>query len=135
MPKRKILLVDDEVNFLKSIGESIKSWGYEVMESSSGEEALAALKNKKPDIMILDYRMPEKDGIATLREIRRINKRIQVIIFTAYPDEKSIRESEKLGISAYIPKLSVYTDSQDSLKSAIILAEKNIKKRSMKRRG
>lgn len=135
MPKRKILLVDDEINFAKLIGERIKSWGYEVMESSSGNEALGFLKNKKPDIMILDYRMPEKDGLATLREVRRINKTIPVVMFTAYPDERSIAESEKLGISAYVPKLSVYTDSQDSLKSALILAERGIKKRNMKRRG
>ncbi len=135
MVKRKVLIVDDEENFAKLIGQRIKSWGYEVTASLSGKEALAALKSKKPDIMVLDYRMPEKDGIATLREVRRIDKAIPVVMFTAYPDEKSIAESEKLGISAYVPKLSIYTDSQDSLKSALALAGKKIKKRSMKRRG
>lgn len=135
MPERKILLVDDEVNFVKLIGERIRSWGYEVIESFSGKEALGILKKKKPDIIVLDYRMPEKDGIATLRDVRKINKAIPVVMFTAYPDEKSIAETEKLGISAYVPKLNVYADSQDSLKSALILAGKSIKKRSMKRRG
>jgi len=134
MAKRKVLLVDDEANFAKLIGERIRTWGYDVLESLSGEEAVSILKNKKPDIMILDYRMPEKDGLSTLKEVRKVNKTIPVVMFTAYPDEKSIVESEKLGISAYIPKLSVYSDSQESLKSAIMLAEKNIKKRSMKRR-
>lgn len=79
--------------------------------------------------------MADMDGIATLKKIRKINKKIPVVMFTAYPNERSIQESEKLGISAYVPKLNVYSDAQDSLKSALILAGNNIIKRSMKRRG
>ncbi|MDI6606590.1 MAG: response regulator [Candidatus Omnitrophota bacterium] len=97
-------------------------------------EAIRILKSKEPDLLILDYKMGGMDGIATLKEIRKINKKIPVIMFTAYPSELSIQESEKFGISAYVPKLSVYSDSHDNLRSAIKMAEKTIKKESMKRR-
>lgn len=135
MAKRRVLLVDDEADFVKLIGRKLEDWGYEAVLASSGSEALGILKKKRPDIIVLDCRMPEKDGVATLREIRKVDKAMPVVMFTAYPDEKSITETEKLGISAYIPKLNVYTDSQDSLRSALVLAEKSIKKRGMKRRG
>ncbi|MBL7151282.1 MAG: response regulator [Candidatus Omnitrophica bacterium] len=134
MPKRKILLVDDEMDFIKIMSERIKQWGYEVIASLSGREAIPIVKSKKPDLLILDYKMADMDGIATLKEIRKINKKIPVIMFTAYPNEKSIQESEKFGISAYVPKLSAYSDSHDNLRSAIKMAEKTLKKESMERR-
>lgn len=134
MPKRKILLVDDEADFIKVMSERMKDWGYEVLTSLGGRGAIPIVTSKKPDLLILDYKMGGMDGIATLKEIRKINKKIPVIMFTAYPNEKSIQESEKFGISAYIPKLSVYSDSYDNLRSAIKMAEKSIKKESMKRR-
>ncbi|MFH0762593.1 MAG: response regulator [Candidatus Omnitrophota bacterium] len=134
MPKRKILLIDDEIDFVKIIGERIRQWGYDVIESSNCKEAIGVLRRSQPDLLILDYKMPDKDGISVLSEIRKINTKIPVIMFTAYPNERSIKESEKLGISAYVPKLSAYSDSQDNLKSAILMAERGIKKPAPKRR-
>jgi two-component system, response regulator, stage 0 sporulation protein F len=132
MLKRKILLVDDEIDFLKIMSERIKKWGYEVIQSLGGREAIPILKSRKPDLLILDYKMAGMDGIATLKEIRKINREIPVIMFTAYPNKRSFQESEKLGISAYVPKLSVYSDPHDSLKLALKLAEKSIKKKPVK---
>ena len=83
MTKWKILLVDDEQDFRKIMSERITSWGYEVGSVSSGKEAVEEIKNKNADIVILDYMMPQKDGISTLKEIRQLNKEIPVIMFTA----------------------------------------------------
>ncbi|MDD5496115.1 MAG: response regulator [Candidatus Omnitrophica bacterium] len=124
--KKKIMLVDDELDFLEVMGGRIRSWGYEVIPVSSGEEAIEKVKGNGIDIIILDYMMPVMDGIGTLREIRRIDKTIPVIVFTAYPVEDTMKEAEKLGVSAFIPKLSSYSDTQAALKSALEMIDKKI---------
>ena len=126
--RKKILIVDDEKDLLLVMGTRIKAWGYDLLEASGGKEAIGAVKQKRPDIIILDYKMPEMDGVATLKEIRKINKNIPVIMFTAFPDKRSIEGTEKLGVSAFIPKLSVFSDTLAALKTAIQMAEKRLKK-------
>lgn len=129
MEKIKILLIDDEVEFLGLMNSRISSWGHEVIEAQNGKEAIDAVRKKAPDIIILDYVMPDIDGVGVLREIRKINKTIPVIMFTAYPDMKVEKEAEKLGVGAFIPKLSTYQDVQANLKSAIDIVKKKLEKK------
>ena len=126
MAKIKILLVDDEPDFLKLIGVRIKSWGYDLIKVMSGKEAVKAVRNKSPDIVILDYRLPEMDGITTLQKIREFDDKITVIMLTAYPNKDALKWSEKLNVSAFIPKLSAYSDTTSSLQAAIEIAGKKI---------
>ena len=121
---KKILLVDDERDFLTLMGERIRTWGYDLIEASSGKEAIDAVKSKNAEAVILDYVMPDMDGIATLKEIRKLDNKIPVIMLTAHPDEKSIAGTEKLGVSAFIPKLSAHSDAQANLKTALDMALK-----------
>jgi DNA-binding NarL/FixJ family response regulator len=65
--------------------------------------------------------MPDMNGLATLEEIRKDNPDLPVIIFTAYPTEEVMKDTEKLGIHAFIPKLSPNTDTIKSLKTALDL--------------
>lgn len=122
--KKKVLLVDDETDFLDIMGQKIRSWGYEVVFASNGKEAIDGVKSEKPDIIVLDYMMPEMDGVSALKEIRKIDSKIPAIIFTAYPDEKIIKEAEKLGVTAFIPKLSTYSAPQENLKAMLDMAFK-----------
>jgi len=124
MSNVKILIVDDDKEFLALLGKNIESWGYKVILASGGKEALEMIKNKAADIIILDYLMPEMDGVETLKEIRRIDKLVPAIMFTSHPDNRSITGTEKLGIFAYIPKVGVFTDPESSLRAAIAMAEK-----------
>ena len=71
MEKVKILLVDDETDFLEIMGTVIRGWDYELTAVSSGREALKAVKEGSPDIVILDYVMPDMDGITTLKRYGR----------------------------------------------------------------
>ena len=125
MPLKRILLVDDELDFLKIIGTRIKSWGYELITAENGKEAIEALKNENPDVIVLDYMMPEMDGITTLKQMRKIDKKIPVIMFTAFPDKRSIEGIENFKVSTFIPKLSAFSDVQATLKSAINMLAKN----------
>ena len=103
MADKLILVVDDERDFLKIISSRIESWGYKVISVSSGSDAITLIKDKKPDIVILDYMMPEMDGIATLKKIRHIDKKLPVIMFTAYPNETTMISSRNcLSVSANV---------------------------------
>ena len=125
MKKVNIMLVDDELDFLEIMSAVIRGWNYDVITAPGGLEAIEMLKSKKPDIVILDYIMPEMDGIAVLKEIRKTDKKIPVIMFTAHPNMKVIKGTEKLSISAFIPKLSTYSDVSASLKSTIEMIMKS----------
>jgi len=130
MAKIKILLVDDELNFLEVMKERIMKWGFDVIKAKNGMEGIEALASQRPDIIILDYLMPGMDGISVLREIREKDKDIPIIMYTAYPDKVPIRTMEELTISAFIPKLSVYEDAHTILKNAIGIAAKKIEKKA-----
>ena len=94
------------------------------MPVSGGKEALEAVKQKKADLAILDYMMPVMDGIKTLKEIRKIDVKIPVIMFTAHLEEKVIQGTEDLMVNAFIPKLSEYSDSQSALKTTLDIHRK-----------
>jgi CheY-like chemotaxis protein len=121
MEKIKIVMVDDNIDFLEVIGERIKGWGYHLIRATTGKEAIKLINAEKPCAVILDYRMPDMNGLATLEEIRKDNPDLPVIIFTAYPTEEVMKDTEKLGIHAFIPKLSPNTDTIKSLKTALDL--------------
>lgn len=122
--KTKIMLIDDEQDILSLIAKRLNLLGYETKEVLSGEEALEIIKNDKPDIIILDYMMPVLDGIETLKRIRKIDRNLPVIMMTAFPDKRSIKGSDELGVTAYVPKLSMFESLEKSLIAAIGLAEK-----------
>ena len=123
---KKILLVDDEEDFQELMGIRIKGWGYDFIQALNGRGAIEALKSKNPDIIILDYVMPDMNGVEVLKKIRKIDRKIPVIMFTAHPDEKSFKGARKLGITAYVPKLSEYSDILVALREAIYIAEKQL---------
>ncbi|MFA5144308.1 MAG: response regulator [Candidatus Omnitrophota bacterium] len=129
MAKITILLVDDELDFLEIMGSVIETWGYNLVKAQSGAEALELMEDKKPGVIVLDYMMPGMDGIATLKKIREINLKVPVVMFTAHPDMKALKGSEKLGISAFIPKLSTYSDVSSALKTTIEMLVKNMCKK------
>lgn len=128
MPKIKILLVDDEPDFVKLMSMRISGWGYGLVTASNGKEAVDSFLTERPDIVILDYLLPDMDGVSVLKTIRKRDRGIPVIMFTAYPDVKVMKEAERLGVCAFIPKVSAYSETIASLKSAVEMTERMIKK-------
>lgn len=130
MPKLRVLLVDDERDFLTVMSRRIELWNHEAIPVSSGKEALVAIKEKKADLVILDYMMPEMDGVATLKEIRKIDEMIPVVMFTAHLEEKMIEGTDNLRVSALIPKLSVeHSDAASALKTTLDIYSKLLDKK------
>ena len=103
----KLLIVDDEEKARELIRESI-SWDAlsisEVMESKDGLDAINKIEGFKPDIMILDIKMPKMDGIELLRLLNEKSYNIKTIISSGYNDFEYAKESYNMGIIDYILK-------------------------------
>ncbi|MHB9098124.1 MAG: response regulator [Syntrophales bacterium] len=100
----KILVVDDEVEVVRLLQDFLSSKGYEVATALNGAEALTKVREMKPDIVLLDIIMPGMGGIDTLKEIKRIDPTIAVIMVTAVVDEELANRAVKLGAFDYITK-------------------------------
>ena len=100
----KLLLVDDEDDFRLATSTTLKRRGFEVEEAANGEEALACIKQKRPDIVLLDMKMPGMSGIETLKEIRAIDANLPVIILTGHGDYDSAMAGIKLEIVDFLQK-------------------------------
>ncbi|MFA6079618.1 MAG: response regulator [Candidatus Omnitrophota bacterium] len=124
MAKIKILIVDDEPDFLELLAMRLEEWGYEAVKAANGKDGVSAVKAQCPDVVVLDYMLPDMDGVATLKQIREVSAKVPVIMFTAYPSMDTIKEADGLGISAFIPKLSIYSEIMPSLKVAIDMSVK-----------
>ncbi len=102
---QKVLVVDDISLILSKVEQTLKG-KYEVITANSGKRALSCLSRQKPDLILLDIRMENMDGIQTLREIRAMKhcEDIPVIMLTAKRDKETVLESAALGIVDYIVK-------------------------------
>ena len=100
----RVLLVDDEKDFLEMMGFWLKQQGYTVQTVLDGESAVKLVREGAIDIVFLDINMPGLDGIETLRRIRALNAGIPIIMVTAFGTEERIKESQNLGISGFFPK-------------------------------
>jgi DNA-binding NtrC family response regulator len=96
MPKATILVVDDEPLIRWSLAERFKSEGYEVLEADTGAAALEKL-GEGVDLVLLDYRLPDTDGVTVLRKIKEIDPDTLVILLTAYASVDTAVEAMKLG--------------------------------------
>lgn len=85
----KILVVEDEKHQRELYTMELQDEGYEVDQASNGKDAVEKVKNNKYDLVILDIRMPEMDGIEALGKILSRDKKIPVVIYTAYSNYKS----------------------------------------------
>jgi len=98
-----ILVVDDEINVIESFKRLLED-DYKVLTATNGEEALEKIEKENLDIVLLDIRMPEMDGIEVLRRIREMNENVDVIVITAVSTMRTAIEAMKLGAYDYITK-------------------------------
>jgi len=99
-----ILIVDDEATILQSLSGILSDEGYETLTASNGYEALKIIEEESPDLVLLDIWMPGMDGIETLREIKRTNPFLQVIIISGHGTIETAVKATKLGGFDFIEK-------------------------------
>ena len=103
MALKRVLIVDDERGVRESIKMLLKS-SYEVDLATSGTEAISKLVEFKPDVVLLDLRMPDMNGIEVLQNIKNLDKDVEVILVTAYATVDTARKALRLGAFDYLTK-------------------------------
>ncbi|QZY54001.1 sigma-54-dependent transcriptional regulator [Crassaminicella profunda] len=104
MNRKKILVADDEEYIVRVIREELKSEGYEVDVAYNGEQVYTKLEKKKYDLAIIDNRMPKKTGMDVLKDIKKMNSTIIVIMMTAFGTIDNAVEAMRFGAYDYITK-------------------------------
>ena len=114
----KLLVVDDEPDFLDTMSERLEAHGFLVTKASSGSEAIAAAHRGGFDIALVDLKMPEMDGCELLRVLREEHKFLEVIILTGFASIDAAVECTKAGAIDFVSKSCALDDLLEKLKTA-----------------
>jgi len=117
--KIKVLLVDDEVDFINMMQYWLKSRDFEVDVLYSGENVAKQVKNGNYNIMFLDLNLPGMDGIEILSTIREFDAKIPVVIFSAFGTPEKLKQATKLGVSGFFAKEKGFEEAARMIHTAI----------------
>jgi CheY-like chemotaxis protein len=107
---KKILIIEDEMSYVKLLRRQLTLGGFEVLEATNGKQGLEMAKQHHPDLILLDIRMPMMSGIMVLDELRKdpFGKTVKVILLTNLePDDKTVQEVVKNQPSFYLVKSDI----------------------------
>jgi DNA-binding NtrC family response regulator len=114
----KVLIVDDEKDFVEMFSLRLETQGEKVSTAFSGKEALAVLEKAPIDVVILDIRMPGMDGIDTLKQIKKLYPIVEVILLTGHGSTETAVEGMKLGAFDYLMKPADFEEIKTKLENA-----------------
>jgi two-component system, response regulator, stage 0 sporulation protein F len=98
-----VLVVDDERSVREMIGHALRELGFQVQEAGSGEEAVAMLECSRPQLVILDFLMPDMDGAEVARELSRLDPDLPIVFSTGHSALRALRNAAGSGV-AVLPK-------------------------------
>ena len=101
---KPILVVDDEIDICNTTKNFLTRKGYEVFTALTKDEAMEAIRQNRPKIILLDIRLKEASGIDILKEAKQIDKNIKVIMVTALDDDENMKQAKAWGADDYIAK-------------------------------
>src|SRR5664279_3553327 len=101
---KRVLIVDDEKNMRWVLSQALSADGFEVVEAVDGNSALDSVSEQEPDVMVLDHRMPGKDGMEVLRTVRGKGLSFPIIMLTAHGNVATAVEAVKAGATEYLTK-------------------------------
>ncbi|MGM7634760.1 MULTISPECIES: response regulator [Bacillus] len=115
----KILIVDDQFGIRILLNEVLQKEGYETFQAANGVQALEIADEHKPDLVLLDMKIPGMDGIEILKRMKQKNSDIRVIIMTAYGELDMIQEAKNLGALTHFAKPFDIDDIRQTVKEYI----------------
>ena len=101
---KKLLIVDDEGGIVEEVKDYFHEEGFEVYTADTGKDGLELLEKHKPDILILDVKLPDMSGLQILKICKTNYPAIKVIVNTGYVDQAAIDEADRLGRDAFLQK-------------------------------
>ncbi|WP_238523162.1 response regulator [Nitrosopumilus maritimus] len=115
-----ILVVDDNTDLLGLNTFMLKNLDYDVITATNGEEAVAAYKTARPDIVIMDIKMPKMDGFDAFFKIKKMNQSAKIILISAYAiDEKKLLNAQSMGLLNVINKPYEFDDIEKLIKEHV----------------
>ena len=124
----KVLLVDDEKEFLEIMSERMTARGMEVTTANSASQALSILEKESFDAIVMDFQMPEMDGMEALKAIKNKKPEMQIILLTGYATTEKTVEAMKVGANDFIEKPADLESLTKKIKAAktekMLLVEK-----------
>jgi DNA-binding NtrC family response regulator len=100
----KILVVDDEAVVLESCKKILNSEGFEVALMSNVDDALAALDKERFSLLLVDIKMPKRDGLSLMDMLRKRKETIPIVVMSGYSTDKTISEAKQMGANNFISK-------------------------------
>jgi len=100
----KILVVDDEGIVLDSCRRVLEEDGFDVLLVTSADKAISAIEDEEPSVLLMDVKMPLRDGMDLMREVKEKWPSIPIIVMSGYHTTETIEEANKMGASAFINK-------------------------------
>jgi CheY-like chemotaxis protein len=115
----RILIIDDEILVARLLADAVSSQGHEVTVATDGEEGLALLRRIRPDALFLDVKLGELSGIEILRQIRRSDTQLPVILITGNALADQLDEARRLGVTEIVEKPFLLTQLDGALERSI----------------
>ncbi|OGW83246.1 MAG: hypothetical protein A3C47_02115 [Omnitrophica bacterium RIFCSPHIGHO2_02_FULL_51_18] len=110
-----ILVIDDQKDFVDTMSFWLRTKGYEVKTVTNGRDGIEEIKKGGFDLVFLDFKMPEMNGLETLEKIREFNKTIPVVMVTAYADDAIVHETKRYNIAGFFSKMEKLDQLQRTL--------------------
>jgi two-component system KDP operon response regulator KdpE len=135
MNEARVLIVDDEPQIRRVLRPSLVVSGYEVVEAASGDEALARISERMPDLVILDLGLPDMDGKEVLRKLRLMTTKTPVIVLSAREREAEKIAALDLGANDYVEKPFAMGELLARMRAALRLARDGAVEQAVFRAG
>jgi two-component system response regulator AtoC len=121
---RKVLIVDDRLESVAQYVEALEGRGYQVLKSSDAHVALEVFARERPDVVLLDVRMPSRNGLDLLRDMRNKNARVVIIMLSAHGDTSTIVEALKL-------RADNFADKSYDAEKLLLVVEKELRTKEL----
>ena len=116
-----VLVIDDEEGIRNLLDTLLSRKGYEVVLASNGQKGLELFRRKRPDVVVLDLKMPHMDGLAVLQQVRQLNPTQPVVILTGAGTAEAEQQVRALGVTEYVEKEFSLHRLGDALKRLLTL--------------
>ncbi|MDQ0418362.1 two-component system, response regulator, stage 0 sporulation protein F [Thermoactinomyces sp. DSM 45891] len=104
MECKKVLVVDDQYGIRILVKEVFSKYPLQVLQAANGMQALEIVQSERPDLILLDMKMPGMDGLEILRRLKKMDETLKVIMMTAYGELDMVEKATHLGALAHFTK-------------------------------